>query len=150
MYFSPPDHPKCPGFGLGLRRIFRAKYPFFGVAVLGNEYPVLENEYRKNAGISRVKVPRLKGKVFEMIFQHQFSMVSLQLHHKIPQYMCLNHFYFCCRLINIYGKKNDPRSVPKEEHPFGALLFRFISVGIFFAVRFSQFGEKLQKKNCTF
>ena len=55
MYFSPPDHPKCPGFGLGLRRIFRAKYPFFGVAVLGNEYPVLENEYRKNAGISRVK-----------------------------------------------------------------------------------------------
>ena len=56
MYFSPPDHPKCPGFGLGLRRIFRAKYPFFGVAVLGNEYPVLENEYRKNAGISRVKM----------------------------------------------------------------------------------------------
>ena len=55
MYLSPPDHPKCPGFGLGLRRIFSAKYPFFGVAVLGNEYPVLENEYQKNAGISRVK-----------------------------------------------------------------------------------------------
>ena len=57
MYFSPPDHPKCPGFGLGFRRIFRAKYPFFGVAVLGNEYPVLENEYQKNAGTSRVKSP---------------------------------------------------------------------------------------------
>ena len=54
MYFSPPDHPKCAGFGLGLHTIFRAKCPFFGVAVLGNETPVLVSENQKWPGISRV------------------------------------------------------------------------------------------------
>jgi len=55
MYFSPPDHPKCPGFGLGVYRIFFPKCPFFGVASLGNETPVLVSETRERPGISRVK-----------------------------------------------------------------------------------------------
>ena len=59
MYLSPPDHPKCPGFGLwvyGISRKRHPKRPGFGVAVLEFEYPVLEFEYRKRAGISRVKI----------------------------------------------------------------------------------------------
>jgi len=57
MYLSPPDHPKCPGFGLWVYGISRKRHPFrpvFGVAILEFEYPVLEFEYRKRAGISRV------------------------------------------------------------------------------------------------
>ena len=56
MYLNPPDHPKCPGFGLwvyGISRKRHPKRPGFGVAVLENEYPVLVFEYRKRAGISR-------------------------------------------------------------------------------------------------
>ena len=55
MYLSPPDHLKCPGFGLGLTAIFFPKCPFFGVAVIGNETPGLVSETRKRPGISRVK-----------------------------------------------------------------------------------------------
>ena len=55
MYFSPPDHPKCPGFGLGVYGIFFPKCPFFGVASLGNETPGLVSETRERPGISRVK-----------------------------------------------------------------------------------------------
>ena len=59
MYLSPPDHPKCPGFGLWVYGISRKRHPFrpvFGVAILEFEYPVLEFEYRKRAGISRVNI----------------------------------------------------------------------------------------------
>ena len=59
MYFSPPDHPKCPGFGLGGYGIFFPKCPFFGVASLGSETRSLVSETRERPGISRVN-KRLK------------------------------------------------------------------------------------------
>ena len=49
MYSSPPDHPKCPGFGLWVYGIFRKRHPVspsFRFSVLGNEYRVLVSEYR--------------------------------------------------------------------------------------------------------
>ena len=52
MYLSPPDHPKCPGFGLWVYGISRKRHPFrpvFGVAILEFEYAVLEFDSRKRA-----------------------------------------------------------------------------------------------------
>jgi len=58
LFLRPPDHPKCPGFGLWAYRIFLTEAPVspnFRFSVLGNEYAVLVFEYRKRSGISRVK-----------------------------------------------------------------------------------------------
>ena len=57
LFLRPPDHPKCPGFGLWAYRIFLTEAPVspnFRFSVLGNEYAVLVFEYRFRSGISRV------------------------------------------------------------------------------------------------
>ena len=58
MYLTPPDTQNIKKKIWGPPEFFenRTRSPLVSVsAVLGNEYPVLENEYQKWSGISRVK-----------------------------------------------------------------------------------------------